>query len=74
MPAVVETPLALVESMADMRFPPGLDARMQELMDRNTDGRLAPGERAELASLVEWNERLSLLRAQALLALGRRPA
>ena len=74
MPAVVEAPLELVESMADLRFPPGVNARMQELMDRNTAGRLPAAERAELESLVDWSERFSLVRAQALLALGRRPA
>jgi hypothetical protein len=34
-------------------------------MDRNNEGLLAEGEREELEALVELNERLSLVRAQA---------
>lgn len=47
---------------------------MQVLMDRNTEGLLTPEEREELESLVEWSETVSLLRAQALQLLGKRPA
>ena len=72
MPATVEAPLDLVESFAALRFPPKADARLQVLMDRNTDGRLGAAERDELESLVELSESLSLLRAQALHVLGRR--
>ena len=74
MTAVVSAPRELVESFADVRFPPKTDARLQRLMDRNTDGRLDPAERDELESLVELSETLALLRARALAVLGRRPA
>ena len=74
MATVVEAPLDLVESFADMRFPPKTDARLQELMDRNSAGQLTSSERDELEGLVELSEKLSLLRARALLVLGRRPS
>lgn len=70
MVAVVETPLELVESVAAMRFPPKTDARLQSLMDRNTNGQLTPDERVELESLVELSESISIIRAQALRVLG----
>jgi hypothetical protein len=41
------------------------DERLQQLMHRNNDGLLTPGELAELESLVELSERLSLVRAEA---------
>ena len=68
-----ETPRDLIESVADMRFPPRIDERMTWLMDRNTDGRLSASERAELESLVEWSESIALIRARALRVLGRTP-
>jgi hypothetical protein len=73
MSAVVEAPLELVESVAGMRFPAKTDARMQFLMDRNTNGQLTPSEREELESPVELSESLALVRAQALRLLGRSP-
>jgi hypothetical protein len=73
MPAVVEAPVELVESMAEMRFPPKADARVQELMDRNTNGRLTPAERDELEGWVELSETIALVRAKALKLLGRKP-
>lgn len=42
-------------------------------MDRNTEGFLTESERAELETLVELSEQLSLVRAQALQLLGRKP-
>jgi hypothetical protein len=73
MPAVIEAPLELVEAMADMRFPAKTNARLQFLMDRNTNGQLKPSEREDLESLVELSESLALVRAQALRLLGRNP-
>lgn len=73
MSAVVEAPLELVESVAGMRFPPKTDARMQTLMDRNTNGQLTATEREELEALVELSESMALVRAQALRLLGRSP-
>jgi hypothetical protein len=74
MSAVVEAPRDLVESLADMRFPPKADARLQQLMDRNTEGRLTPGERDELEALVELSETMALFRARAMRLLGRSPS
>ena len=74
MPAVIQTPVDLVEAIADLRFPPKSDRRLQALMDRNTEGRLTPAEREELEALVELSEMMSLVRARALHLLGRKPA
>ena len=64
----------VLEDAAALHFPPGIDLRLQELMDRNTDGRLTSDEKKELAALAEVGEMMSLLRAKALLVLGRKPA
>ena len=74
MPAVIQTPVDLVEAIADLRFPPKSDRRLQALMDRNTEGGLTPAEREELEALVELSEMMSLVRARALHLLGRKPA
>ena len=68
-----ESPTAVLEEVADLSFPPETEARMTWLMDRNTDGALTATERDELTALVNWGHRISLLRARALLVLGRRP-
>jgi hypothetical protein len=73
MSTVVQAPLAMVETVADLRLPPRADRRLQRLMDRNTDGRLTSDEREELESLVELSETIALVRAQALRVLGRAP-
>jgi hypothetical protein len=74
MPAVIETPVDLVEAIADLRFPPKTDEYMQVLMDRNNDGALTAVERDELETLVELSEMMALVRARALKVLGRTPA
>ncbi len=68
-----ETPAAVLEDVAKLNFPPEMEARITSLMDRNTDGLLTLTERDELAALVSWGHRISLLRAWALLILGRKP-
>jgi hypothetical protein len=68
-----KVPREFVESLAGFRFPPKADARIQYLMDRNTDGRLSGPEREELEALVELSETMSLFRAQAMTLLGRKP-
>lgn len=70
----VPAPRALLESVADMRFPAKTDARLTWLMDRNTEGQLTPDERDELESLVELSQTISLVRAQAMHVLERQPA
>lgn len=73
MSATLEAPRRMIEDLAALRMPPRSDARLQVLMDRNNDGLLKAEEREELESLVEVSEAISLLRAEALSLLGRRP-
>ena len=73
MPEVMEAPVDLVEAIASLRFPPKADRQLQRLMDRNTEGLLSPEEKEHLETLVELSESLSLVRAQALQLLNRRP-
>jgi hypothetical protein len=74
MSTVIQAPLELVEAVASLRLPARTDRRLQNLMDRNTEGALTPAEREDLESLVELSETISLLRARALHLLGRKPA
>jgi hypothetical protein len=67
----IATPVELVTAVAEFRFSPRLNARLQDLMERNTEGQLAPGEREELEALVELSETIALLRGEALKVLGR---
>jgi hypothetical protein len=71
--AVISAPLHMVEAVAALRFPAVSDRRLQVLMDRNNDGALSPEEHDELESLAELSETISLVRADALALLGRRP-
>jgi hypothetical protein len=73
MEATVAAPVEWVESVSDLRLPPRADARLQQLMDSNTEGLLTEAEHAELEALVELSEQLSLVRAQGLHLLGRTP-
>lgn len=73
MDATVDAPLEWVESITMLRLPEHADKRLQELMDRNNEGRLNEQERADLAALVELSEQLSLVRAEAFHLLGRKP-
>lgn len=70
---VVSAPTDWVESVSELRLPPKADRRLQELMDRNNEGRLDEEERAELEALVEVSETMSLVRGRALQLLGRSP-
>jgi hypothetical protein len=74
MSVTIAAPRDWVEAVADLRLPPKQDARLQHLMDRNTEGTLTDTEREELEALVEWSESLALLRSQGLQLLGRRPS
>jgi hypothetical protein len=73
MSAVIEAPVDLVEAVADLRFPPKTDELLQSLMDRNNDGALTPAERGQLEGLVELSETMAVVRARALMLLGRKP-
>jgi hypothetical protein len=69
----VDAPLEWVETVGNLRLPPKANQRLQELMERNNEGLLTEAERADLESLVELSERISLVRAEALHLLGRKP-
>ena len=73
MSSTIDAPLEWVEGVGNLRLPPRADRRLQELMDRNNEGLLTEAERADLESLVELSERISLVRAEALHLLGRKP-
>jgi hypothetical protein len=73
MSTVIETPREMVETVAQLRLPPKTDRRLQDLMDRNTNGSLTPEERDDLEALEELSETIALVRAQALHVLGRTP-
>ena len=69
----VDAPLQWVESITLLRLPEHADKRLQVLMDRNNEGLLSEQERADLKALAELSEQLSLVRAEALHLLGRKP-
>lgn len=73
MSSTIDAPLEWVETVGNLRLPPKADQRLQELMDRNNEGLLTEAERADLESLVELSEQISLVRAEALHLLGREP-
>lgn len=73
MSTTTDAPLEWGQSVGDLRLPPKTDQRLQELMDRTNEGLLTEADRADLESLVELSERLSLVRAEALHLLGRKP-
>jgi hypothetical protein len=73
MEVTISAPFEWVESLSGLRLPPRANERLQQLMDRNTEGLLTEAERAELEALVEMSETLALVRAKALHVLGRKP-
>ena len=73
MSSVISAPLEWVESVSSLKLPPRADRRLQELMDRNNEGQLSVTEHAELETLVELSESLSIVRAKAMHLLGREP-
>jgi hypothetical protein len=73
MSSTIDAPVEWVETVGRLRLPAKTDERLQQLMDRNNNGQLTPAERQELESLVELSESLSVVRAEALLLLGRQP-
>lgn len=73
MSTTIDAPIEWVENVGRLSLPARANERMQELMDRNNDGALNSAERADLESLVELSEVLSLVRAEALQLLGRDP-
>jgi hypothetical protein len=73
MSSVISAPIDWIESVSSLKLPARADGRLQELMDRNTEGQVNQAERAELETLVELSESLSLVRAEAFHLLGRLP-
>ncbi|HET6247822.1 MAG TPA: hypothetical protein VFE47_09000 [Tepidisphaeraceae bacterium] len=71
--ATIQTPRDILESVADLPLPPTEVRRLQQLMDRNTEGNLSKDEREQLAAVVEWCENISLLWARALTVLAQSP-
>jgi hypothetical protein len=71
--SVISAPLDWVELVSGLKLPPRADRRLQDLMDRNTEGQLGAEEMADLETLVELSETLSLVRAEAFHLLGREP-
>jgi hypothetical protein len=53
MGATVSAPVEWIEFVSDLRLPPRENERLQQLMDRNTEGLLTESELAELETLVE---------------------
>lgn len=72
--SVISAPAEWVESVSKLKLPSHADRRLGELMDRNNEGQLNADEIAELEALVEMSEELSLVRAEAIRLLGRKPA
>lgn len=73
MDVTVDAPLAWVECITMLPLPEHADKRLQGLMDRNNEGQLTDQERADLAALAELREQLSLVRAESLHLLRRKP-
>ena len=73
MDTTVNAPVEWVESITMLKLSEHADKRLQDLMDRNNEGKLSEQERADLAILAEMSEQLSLVRAEALRLLGRMP-
>ncbi len=69
----IGAPVGWLEFCAEIRLPQKFDERLQDLMDRNTEGQLTANERLELEGLVVLSEELSLVRGQAMHLLGRKP-
>lgn len=65
----IEIPIQFLEEMANFQFPASTQEKLNQLMDKNNEGKLLEEEREELSALIEINERVSLLKGQAKLFL-----
>ena len=71
---VVAIRLEMPDDLARFRLPPGVNERLQELLDRQDQGgRLTAAERKEAQGLVNLAELLSLLQQRARRAVVRHP-
>ena len=73
MDASIDAPQQWVENIAMLRLPDQADRPLQQLMDRNNEGLLTEQKKAHLAALAKLSEQFSLVRAEALHLLGRKP-
>ena len=74
MSQMVAIQLEVPDDLARFRLPPGVNSRLQGLLDRQDSGkRLTAAERREAQGLVNVAEMLSLLRLRVERARGRRP-
>jgi hypothetical protein len=71
--STIAAPVSWIEEGANLRFPAAANDRLQRLMGRNNEGRLAEAEKEELEALVELSEEISVVRCGALKILDRRP-
>ncbi len=66
MPRIVSVKIMVPDDLAELRLPPGVDARLQTLLDRQSIGKkLTDAERQEAEGLVSLSELLTLLRLRA---------
>ena len=73
MAEVVAIQLEVPDDLAKFRLPPGVNTRLQELLDRQDSGkRLTTAQRKEAEGLVNLAEMLSLLRLRIERAHSRR--
>jgi hypothetical protein len=71
MSQIVAIELEIPEDLARFRMPPGVQARLQALLDRQDRGAtLTKAEREEAEGLVDLAELLSLIRLRAERARG----
>lgn len=72
MPKPMSSPQSLLEDLAGFMLPRSTQRRLVRLMDLNSEGALTADQARELKSLVELNERLSILKGRARLVLERK--
>ncbi len=66
-------PVEFAQKLATMRASPEVQARIDELADRCTEGELTDKERAEYEAYVDAIDVISILQAQARSVLARQP-
>ena len=64
-------PVDFARELASLKATPEIQARLQVLADRNTEGNLSDGERAEYLSYVDAIDVISLLQAKARAVIAR---
>lgn len=73
MPQTVAIELEMPDDLAGFRLPEGVNARLQELLDKQDGGEpLSDAERQEAEGLVNLAEMLTLLRLRAQRGAGKK--